>query len=1470
MKRKLKTRVLAFGLAALMGVSAFAGTPYAYAAETEEATELTETISALETEPQETESQTESEVQDRSAEETTSVTAEDIEKEAGDPEFSPETCMEGIHYQPEQEDVTLLTIEGADGKDYDGNQPGKYLATYLVTPKDESVSYTIQRYITLTETEGEAQSQDNGGEHQKTDTESEEDSQSDQQEAETEVTVTAEDASKEAMAEELEEKIESGEVLVLSAARTFSARSSVNLVQGDTIYYPSYIGDYLTCWYYVNGKIAYCLESQKASPPTGSYVASVLDSNENLQKVLYYGYGGAGDLTGSYLSGKSAEEKYVYTHIAASYAYAGEAGFTGCDYNDLVNAGVIGFINYLFGQEEPPKGEISLSKTELSASRDGDIQKTGNIKLNGDHRNYITIDVPKNVTCYNKTQDTSKTNGKIKVYGGDTFYFTASLSVTGSYSSGKLSGSIGETWKTLVLTTGDASQNIGVFESETAEPVSFQIDWLELARIKLTKKDDGTKNPLPGAVYGIYTDKKCENLLMKMSATKEDGTATSDYFDASIKKVYVKEITAPENYQRNETVYTVNVEAGNTVEVEAVDKHTTGSVHISKIDKETQSFLPQGDSALVGAVYGLYAREAISHPDGKTGVVYPKDSLIAQGTVKADGTLDFSNLYLGKMYVKEITPPKGYTLDTTEYEINLAYEGQDTAEVTRDLTVSEQVKKQAFQLIKVSEDGEQTEVDLVKGAGFRVYLVSSLSKVKSGELTPANGSSFTASDFIGYDFSNEEVAVTYENGKAIPVPELVTDEKGYAISPELPYGLYVVDESTVPENLKKIQPFLVNVDEDSREPMQWRIFDDRPFEFLLKIIKKDAQTGNTVLKPGASYQIYDCDAKAYVEQVIQYPKKETLSVFNTNDEGYLTTPEELKAGTYRIEEVKAPEGFVRQGYEMSLVGEEGILNPLELTEMGTYEENPSESITITVDSNTAHQVDPDTGAIIVEVEQPNDEQVGSLTLQKTGEQLVEVQGESLFDKAKEAISGIISAVTGEENADTGIYQEFLYEESGVEGAQFELYAKETIYSPDGAVDEAGNLIVRYEKDALVATLTTDEDGKATLNNLPLGSYYMKETVAGEHFVLNTEVKEFTLTAEDDTQAIVYEGVAYKNERQKIALTVKKADAVSEEMLEGVVFGLYAKEDILSAQGEVLAEADTLLEKKATGEDGTLTFDSDLPHGSYYVKEEVRLPGYLPNEEIWEVSVPYEDQNVSTIELTKEVKNQPTKSHFTKTDLTTGEELEGATLQIIDQDGEVVEEWVSEKEAHVVYGLPEGEYTLHEELAPTAEGYVSASDITFEVFEDGSIAEVVMKDEYSKVEISKTDITTGEELKGATLQILDKEGTVLEEWVTDEKPHLVEKLPVNVELTLREITAPDGYEIAEDVKFTLKDTMEVQKVEMKDARTPEETKTPDVPKTGDNPWKLKILFALLGGSAVVFAVTAIRKRKKKAHDKTEEK
>ena len=143
-------------------------------------------------------------------------------------------------------------------------------------------------------------------------------------------------------------------------------------------------------------------------------------------------------------------------------------------------------------------------------------------------------------------------------------------------------------------------------------------------------------------------------------------------------------------------------------------------------------------------------------------------------------------------------------------------------------------------------------------------------------------------------------------------------KKGYVCSPELPYGEYVVFESTTPENLQTVNPFLVTIDEDSREPQTWRVFDDRPIQFYL-VIKKITRQENPVLNNSAYYKIFDVEKSEYVEMKVRYPKPETISVFQTNEEGYLQTPEQLKCGTYRIEEIQAPDSFVKVGEEKKLV-----------------------------------------------------------------------------------------------------------------------------------------------------------------------------------------------------------------------------------------------------------------------------------------------------------------------------------------------------------------------------------------------------------------------------------------------------------------------------------------------------------------------------------------------------------------------
>lgn len=551
-------------------------------------------------------------------------------------------------------------------------------------------------------------------------------------------------------------------------------------------------------------------------------------------------------------------------------------------------------------------------------------------------------------------------------------------------------------------------------------------------------------------------------------------------------------------------------------------------------------------------------------------------------------------------------------------------------------------------------------------------------------MKPGNGSYYTPEDFITYDYSKDETASYWENGKKITVPELFTDKKGYLKSPELPYGTYVVFESTVPENLKGIRPFIVQISEDSREPQVWRVFDDRPLQYYFKIVKKDAQTQKPVLDNSAAYKIYDVEAEKYVEMIVRYPKKEVVSVFRTNEEGYLITPEQLKCGTYRIEEVEAPENYVQVGFENALLkdGKEVPLN--EVADGGTYQEAKKAPITITVNSDTVHQVEEETGKFIVVIEQYNDEAVGSLTIHKKGEKLSGASKveEKILTKMKNGVVGFVNQVssffTGEEVMEKEKGYKFDYEEGNMEGAEFAIHAKKTIYTPDGQKDEAGNRIVKYEKDALVARMVTDKEGKAVLNNLPIGKYYVVEEKAGQNCVLDPEAKEFEIAYKGQEVAVDYVTMELTNQRQKVSLSLLKKDAETGKPLEGVVFGLYAQEDIKNAAGEVVVEKDALIELGTTDEEGKLVFQADLPHGKYYIQEVEHKPGYLPNDEVCSFDASYTDQTLELLAFSEEISNQPTITEFTKVDLTGGQEIEGAKMQILDQEGKVVEEWVSKK------------------------------------------------------------------------------------------------------------------------------------------------------------------------------------------------
>ncbi|MDO4553664.1 MAG: SpaA isopeptide-forming pilin-related protein [Lachnospiraceae bacterium] len=882
--------------------------------------------------------------------------------------------------------------------------------------------------------------------------------------------------------------------------------------------------------------------------------------------------------------------------------------------------------------------------------------------------------------------------------------------------------------------------------SETVDSEASVSITLDKCKVAVHKVDAESGNGVAGAEYGVYSDSDCKKLIAKMPKTNADGHAEVEFVKRQ-NQVYVKEIKASVNYLINTTSQNVQVTAKQTSTLKVTEQPAKGKITVKKQDNETNSFTPQADATMEGAVYGLYAKEDIIHPDGHTGVVYPAGTLVAQKTFGSSGEIAFENLYFGSYFVKEISNPVGYLLDQKEYPVSVSYADQNTPVVVVGTTVLEQVMKQAFEIIKISSDGSSTETKLVEGAEFTIKLESDIK---------ANG---------------------WDNAKVYDT--LITDAKGYAKSIELPYGTYHIKETKTPADMNTTKDFYVTVSEDSRTPQVWRVFNDAPFKAYIRLIKKDVDTGKIVQLAGTTFKIRDLSTG---EDVSMKVGSEHITTFTTDETGMVTTPLMMLPGEYEVYEITAPFGYVVR----------------------------TESIPFTVTSKGEYHTDDD-GDFVVDVEINNIQQYGNVNLYKHGEALAKVEKEGgLVEMVK-------SLITGEKRN-----LNFVYEDQPIEGSVFHIICDEDIYTADNQTDAEGNRIlatyqgVELKQGAVAAILTTDKEGKAVAEKLPLGKYHIEETQASHGYVLNDTQDAFILEYAGQETELVYHDSEYENERQKTALSLIKTSTKEEKAVEGAEYGLYAKEDVLSAEGEILVEADTLIETQITNAEGKISFTADFPLGNYYVKEIKAAPGYLLDEETYDVDFTYQGQDVKVVTNTLEVKDEPTITEISKTDITTGEEVIGAKLEILNESGEVVESWTSTEEKHIVYGLPAGDYLLRETSAPTEQGYVKAEDVPFTIEETGEVQKVEMKDDFTKVEISKVDITDGStEIEGAKLYILDQENKVIDSWVSTKEAHLIERLPVGKYSLLEEI-APKGYIISNKITFEVEETGEIQKVIMEDA------------------------------------------------------
>lgn len=414
----------------------------------------------------------------------------------------------------------------------------------------------------------------------------------------------------------------------------------------------------------------------------------------------------------------------------------------------------------------------------------------------------------------------------------------------------------------------------------------------------------------------------------------------------------------------------------------------------------------------------------------------------------------------------------------------------------------------------------------------------------------------------------------------------------------------------------------------------------------------------------------------------------------------------------------------------------------------------------------------------------------------------------------------------------------------------------------------------------MAKLVTGKEGTVSLHNLPIGSYYLKETdVGNHHFVLDPEAKEFEIKYQGQEVAVDYVSMELENKRQKIELVLTKQSKETKEPVQGAVFELYAEEDILDLTGEVIVKAGEFLAKAESAEDGTIRFDIDLPHGKYMVKELEATLGYLKTEETWFFDETYQNPELEVISLAKEIENQPTVVEITKTDITDDKEVEGEKLQILDKDGEIVEEWVSTKESRKVYALEPGEYILHEEAAP--EGYLVVSDVPSVVEETGEIQKVEIKDERpsGQLLIQKTDAENKAPLADVEFELRNQAtGEIVETLVTGEDGTAKSgELPIGIYeegafvepivYVLVETKPLEGYEVnTEEVEVVFEYQDDETKIieateEIENARKPG-TPPPDAPKTGDDTraWIPVVIMsaALLGA---FFIVIRIRRRKR---------
>lgn len=941
-------------------------------------------------------------------------------------------------------------------------------------------------------------------------------------------------------------------------------------------------------------------------------------------------------------------------------------------------------------------------------------------------------------------------------------------------------------------------------------------------QVTVFKRSENTQKGLAGARFGLYAGENilsdgnriaAKDTLLALAYSKKDGSCL---FDADVPcgyRYYVKEIQAPEHYykqvkkaryefqwiyQDDKTQLYTFPKPGSESEAVFLNQEVTAEVTVQKVDAQSGLSRPQQMASLKGAVYGIYAKEAITSADGDGEILYEKNAEVMRKETDTEGRLCFTGLPLGTYYVKEIKASEGYLADAAVYTVDCAYEGQDILVIKKEVFSKERIKSQPFTCFKLTGDNKETDLEWMRGAGFSVYSVKELEEkghLKKGSAQLEDAvliqeviDQYRDKDTLQYQKMKAlETAAYYdEAGKMQRLKEQFSDENGVLNIRALPYGKYLLVETTVPEGKVAAAPKVLNVDSDEKDGLvdgdgkgtlqMGSAIWDQPQTSYLKIVKKDKTTGETVAKPGAKYVIHDVEGAYfnwYMEDktseekvdyinrfgnlVVAYTNGEMLGSYENpyvtaerkDSDGrvlgtYVSTTTTLPQGLYILEEVQAPEGYVRQGaegryrkrngqyfFEVSakkLPGMEAV-HALKITEeaVGTWEQADIASkdyrVRVQIGSDEAKTTyDRLAGAFVTEAVQENEAAVGKLSIYAEGEVL-----------------------TGYD-----LKKGFAYTCKPLAGNVFVVRAAEDIFSGEGK----GGQTLLFAKGSVVTTLTTDENGKAWTEKikaaglewygLPLGTYTLEQIKAAKGYALSGEnqaARTFEIRYAGQEVPIRYQSELYEIPRQRAQIQIEKKDAETKEKLTGAKFGLYAAEDILAAdQKSILVKEDTRLAIAETkeAENGIMdaAFDLDLPMAHYYVREEKAPDGYYRSDNTEEISFTAEDDSKNASEdgrsednmanrtendrksnaktgtphdatiksYVRTFENYKTMLQINIMDYDTETELDGVKYSIVDSKGEIVQEAVSIHGNNVlIRGLKVGEtYQIRETKA--REGY----------------------------------------------------------------------------------------------------------------------------------------------------------------------